>query len=83
MEGINKILEKVSKQRAELVYKGLEPQYVFLDEGTYRKLKIVDVKYNHKKDSLEFKTYLDLDLLMGLKVMIVSNGSDDFISVGI
>lgn len=79
---VKDILEEVSKQRAELIYKGFTPKYVFVDHNTYRDLKVSSTKYI-QEDGHYYKTYLDLDRLFGLLVLIVENAGDEFVSVGI
>lgn len=79
---IEKILAEVSKQRAELIYKGFKPKYVFVDHNTYRDLKVSSTKLI-REDGHYYKTYLDLDRLFGLLVLIVENAGDRFVSVGI
>ena len=81
--GIEEILKEVSKQRAELIYKGFTPKYVFVDHNTYRDLKVSSTRYSKQDESYYYKTYLDIDRLFGLLVLIVENAGDRFVSVGI
>ena len=85
---VREILEQVSRQKAELIYNGHKPKYVFVDKNTYNKLKFASVMYNHEKDAFILKTYLgidnDIDKLFGMLVIPLDRcGFDNFISVGI
>lgn len=80
MRDLDKIMEKVAHQKAELQYKNIEAKYLFIDEQTYRKLKVNSIKIIGK--NIEYTTYLEEDRFMGLLVVALPM-IDEFVSVGV
>lgn len=80
MRNIDEIMERVAHQKAQLQYKGIDAKYLFVDETTYKEMKISSAK--NVNGLVVIKTYIDVDKFMGLLVIPLPM-IDEFISVGV